>query len=413
MNVVKGYGSRNLAYCSNVHSGEQLDDVIENIISKFNAVKVQRGLTEMASGLWLSAKAAGTLVNSTDEMLRFKFALENSGMLLTSLNGFPFGNFHQKVVKKSVYLPHWGQTERLDYSQNIAKILAVCLPEGCEQGAISTLPLGYADVWSAKKHQAAVNQLIELSCFLQKLEQETGKHICFGIEMEPDCVLETTAQLVGFFQNDLLVAAGQKNIKPEHILRYIGCCFDTCHQAVINEDIQQSLTEVETAGIRICKIQISNALSAQISTEQQINQLTDLFFDARFLHQTKIFSLGKSQGKTQNITALADLSLAGLLAVFNQTESPSPKLQVKIHYHIPIHRTNFSLDFLSSTQYAILQALDYLNSHDQCRPVLEIETYTWLNFLSDKDDQNKALITGLANEFNWLQTELAKRGLLD
>jgi hypothetical protein len=72
----------------------------------------------------------------------------------------------------------------------------------------------------------------------------------------------------------------------------------------------------------------------------------------------------------------------------------------------------FSLDFLSSTQYAILQALDYLNSHDQCRPVLEIETYTWLNFVSNDNEQNNALITGLVDEFTWLQTELTERDLL-
>jgi sugar phosphate isomerase/epimerase len=410
---MNAYESKTLAYCSNVHPGEKLDDVIENIRSKFSVVKVQRGLTEMASGLWLSAKAADTLVNSTDEMSRFKRALASSGMLLTSLNGFPFGNFHQDVVKKSVYLPDWAQTERIVYSKNIATILAECLPEGCEQGAISTLPLGYANVWSHENQQIAVNQLIELSCFLQKLEQETGKHICFGIEMEPDCVLETTAQLVKFFHDDLLPVAGKMNIKPEQILRYIGCCFDTCHQAVMNENIYQSLTVIETAGIRICKIQISNALSAQITTQQQIKQLTDLFFDIKFLHQTKVFLSNKTKRQDQNIIALADLSLADLRAIFNQSKSTSSELQVKIHYHIPIHQMSFSLDFLSSTQYAILQALDYLNSHEQCRPVLEVETYTWLNFVSDKDDQNKALITGLVNEFTWLQTELVKRGLLD
>jgi hypothetical protein len=131
------------------------------------------------------------------------------------------------------------------------------------------------------------------------------------------------------------------------------------------------------------------------------------------LHQTKVFLSNNTKRQDQNIIALADLSLADLRAIFNQSKSTSSELQVKIHYHIPIHQMSFSLDFLSSTQYAILQALDYLNSHEQCRPVLEVETYTWLNFVSDKDDQNKALITGLVNEFTWLQTELVKRGLLD
>jgi hypothetical protein len=410
---MNSYAPNTLAYCSNVHPGELLDEVIDNISTKFNTVKVQRGLTEMASGLWLSAKAANSLVTSVDEMARFKSVLVTSGMQLTSLNGFPFGNFHQSVVKKSVYLPDWAQTERLVFSQNLAKILAECLPVECMQGAISTLPLGYAQEWSAIQQKNAVHQLIELSCFLEKLEQDTGKHICFGIEMEPDCVLETTAQLVTFFQDDLLLAARKKHIKPESILRYIGCCFDTCHQAVVNENIEKSLTVIESAGIRVCKIQLSNALSAHITSEQQIRQLTELFFDDKFLHQTKIVTPVKVIEQQQKVSALPDLSLPGLTAVFNQNKITSPVLQIKVHYHIPIHQITFSLDFLSSTQYAILQALDYLTSHDQCRPVLEIETYTWLNFVSDEDDQNNTLITGLVDEFTWLQTELFKRGLLE
>jgi hypothetical protein len=409
---MSNYGPHTLAYCSNVHPGEQLDEVIDNISTKFNLVKMQRGLTEMASGLWLSAKAADSLVTSSDDMARFKRSLLTSGMQLTSLNGFPYGNFHQSVVKKSVYLPDWAQTERLVYSKNLAKILAECLPEETEQGAISTLPLGYSQEWTVMQQKTAVNQLIDLSCFLEKLEQDTGKHICFGIEMEPDCVLESTAQLVKFFQDDLLPAARKKHIKPEHILRFIGCCFDTCHQAVMNENIYESLTMIESAGIRVCKIQISNALSAKISCEQQITQLTELFFDDKFLHQTKIVTPTKSSAQEQKITALADLSLPSLTAAFNQNKITSPDLQIKIHYHIPIHQMIFSLDFLSSTQYAILQALDYLNSHDQCRPVLEIETYTWLNFVSNDNEQNNALITGLVDEFTWLQTELTERDLL-
>lgn len=409
---MNNYAPDTLAYCSNVHPGEQLDEVIDNISTKFNLVREQRGLTEMASGLWLSAKAADSLITSSDDMARFKRSLLSSGMQLTSLNGFPFGDFHQSIVKKSVYLPDWAQTERLVYSKNLATVLAECLPLGCMQGAISTLPLGYAQEWSAIQQKTAVNQLIELSCFLEKLEQETGKHICFGIEMEPDCVLESTGQLVKFFQNDLLPAARKKDIKPEHILRFIGCCFDTCHQAVMNEDIYESLTAIENAGIRVCKIQISNALSAHISCERQITQLTELFFDDKFLHQTKIVTPTKSIAQEQKMTALADLSLPSLTAAFKKSNSASPELQIKIHYHIPIHQMSFSLGFLSSTQFAILQALDYLNSHEQCRPVLEIETYTWLNFVSNDNDQNNALITGLVSEFMWLQQQLTKRDLL-
>ncbi len=236
---VQQYQPMNIAYCSNVHPGETLAAVINNIRSSFTETKTKRQLTHMAAGLWLSAKAANTLVTSTNEMAVFKKVLSESGMLLTSLNGFPFGNFHQEVVKKSVYLPHWAQEERLQYSQNLATILADCLPEHTTFGAISTLPLAYKQDWSKSLHAKAISNLIQLSQFLQQLEHDTGKHICFGLEMEPDCVFETTTEFIAFFQKELIPAAQKLNISERQILRYIGCCYDTCHQAVLNENILQ------------------------------------------------------------------------------------------------------------------------------------------------------------------------------
>jgi hypothetical protein len=359
-------------------------------------------------------------------MAKFKTVLSESGMLLTSLNGFPFGDFHQAVVKKSVYLPHWAHTERLDYSKRLATILADCLPEDTTFGAISTLPLGYKQDWSGPLQAKAIAQLIDLSQFLKQLEQETGKHICFGLEMEPDCVFETTDVFVAFFQKELIPAAQQKNISKQQLLRYIGCCYDTCHQAVLHEDIPQSLHDIEAAGIRICKIQISNAVSANISTLEQVITLNELFCDAKFLHQTKVYPVSSGVSSTP-IIALPDLSVNTLTHHLtahhpainiekNESTSSSETIptayDVRVHYHIPINQQTFPVEFLSSTQHAIVDALTYLQKNDTCRPLLEIETYTWLNFLTEEDNQEAALISGLHQEFIWLEAELTKRKLL-
>ncbi|MDU0355272.1 hypothetical protein RS130_16380 [Paraglaciecola aquimarina] len=58
------YSLNDLAYCSNVHPGENVEAVIQNIQTHFVAVKQRRNLTDMASGLWLSYKAANALVSS-------------------------------------------------------------------------------------------------------------------------------------------------------------------------------------------------------------------------------------------------------------------------------------------------------------------------------------------------------------
>lgn len=399
------YTKADIAYCSNVHPGESLNKVQSNIVEHFSVVREQRNLSQMASGLWLSAKAAEQLLTDQTQLLQFKRLLQQQGVLLTSLNGFPYGDFHLAEVKQKVYFPTWAQAERLTYSKQLADILAQCLPDNINTGAISTLPLGYAAGWTAEQMQDSVNQFIELASYLKNIEKDTMKRIVFCIEMEPDCVLQSTDELVSFFTDHLLAQAENQGINSADILRYIGCCYDTCHQGVMNEDITQSLKKITNAGIEIGKIQISNAVNAELSSVKDINELTALFKDIKFLHQTKVFEQGKL------LVELADLDEHALLTVFNKHNSILP-LTAKIHYHIPINQTELPKAFLTTTQAAILATLDFLQATPKCKPYLEIETYTWLNLLHSKRQQTQQLHQGLAAEFTWLEQALAERNLL-
>ena len=397
------YHQAHIAYCSNVHPGETLDKVNNNIVEHFSAVREQRNLTKMASGLWLSAKAAEELLAEPQQLTYFKQQLQQQGMLLTSLNGFPYGDFHLAEVKQKVYLPTWAQTERLAYSQQLADILAQCLPAHISTGAISTLPLGYADGWTSEQMQRSVSQLITLAQYLKNLEHNSGKRIIFCIEMEPDCVLQSTDELVAFFTEHLLPQAKQQGCNKTDILRYIGCCYDTCHQGVMNENIEQSLTIITQAGIEIGKIQISNAVNAELTSINDIAELTSLFKDVKFLHQTKVFQ------QNNLLVELADLNEQALLTVFNEHLDALP-LIAKIHYHIPVNQNTLPKPFLSTTQTAILSTLDFLQTTPSCRPYLEIETYTWLNLIDNNSQQT--LHQGLVAEFKWLEQALAERNLL-
>jgi hypothetical protein len=418
------YSLNSLAYCSNVHPGADLQSVIDNIQRHFVAVKQKRNLNEMASGLWLSEQAAKELRQSEFVFSQFKQVLRDCGVRLTSLNGFPYGDFHQPVVKQKVYLPTWAEGERLEYTQTLASILAECLPSDEVKGAISTLPLAYAKNWSSQQQKSSIQQLISLVGFLTTLETETGKQIVICIEMEPDCVLQHTHELVQFFTNHLLPAAQQQGIAQATVLRYIGCCYDTCHQGVMGENITESLQSITQAGIQIGKIQISNAVKANLQNSSQIDQLTQLFADKKFLHQTKVFI------DNQMVNELPDLdgsSLQQASAQYFKSDIDAKQtqgLQATIHYHIPVNQTgaDLPLDFLSATQRAILQTLDFLRDNPAYRPFLEIETYTWLNFLqpgSEQEinqeyaqDKTQRLHAGFAAEFSWLEQALKERGLL-
>mgnify|MGYP006171805159 CR=1 FL=1 len=146
-----------LGYCSNVHAGESLTEVIANFSRFIAPVRQQQQLEQLDSGLWLSAAAAAELQQPT-ALLLFQQQLQLHAIRLTSLNGFPFGNFHQAKVKTSAYLPDWSEPKRLHYSKQLAVILASCLPDDCGQGVISTVPLGYQAHWTAEKQQQAEQQ---------------------------------------------------------------------------------------------------------------------------------------------------------------------------------------------------------------------------------------------------------------
>lgn len=408
------YSLNSLAYCSNVHPGADLQSVIDNIQRHFVAVKQKRNLSEMASGLWLSEQAAKELKQSKSVFSHFKQVLQDSGVRLTSLNGFPYGDFHQPVVKQKVYLPTWAEVERLEYTQTLASILAECLPSNEAKGAISTLPLAYAKDWSQQQQKSSVQQLISLVEYLTKLETDTGKQIVICIEMEPDCVLQHTHELVQFFIQDLLPAAHEYGIPQATVLRYIGCCYDTCHQGVMGENITESLQSITQAGIQIGKIQISNAVKANLQNSSQVAQLTQLFADKKFLHQTKLFSDEKM------LQELPDLDCDSLQQASEQYIKSdldgkyAQGIQATIHYHIPVNQSggDLPLDFLSATQDSILQTLDFLQNNSDHRPFLEIETYTWLNFLQQGQDKTQRLHAGFAAEFSWLEQALKERDLL-
>ncbi len=389
-----------LGYCSNVHPGESLAAVNGNLQQYLDAVRNQRDLPRMNSGLWLSHRAASELQASLATIKEFHHQLDQCSIDLITLNGFPFGDFHQQQVKSAVYQPDWSQPARYDYTLELASILASCLPEGVTEGTISTLPLGDAPGWSELHQQQAVEHLLRVSEALAQCYQETGKQIRLCLEMEPGCVLERSDQVINFFVNALEQGRQRLGFPRAWIDAHLGICFDVCHQAVMFEDVAESLSKIVDAGIVVGKVQLSSALHVPSpNTTQAIEALT-AFVEPRYLHQVRTLN---DAGEVVGASDLIDALEVGLPTVHPW----------RVHFHLPLQQASIADGVLRTTHDAVGMVLDFIAATPDFRPHLEVETYTWQVLPPaigvDSDD---GLINGIVAELNWVEQQMSTRGLL-
>src|SRR3954447_8453930 len=130
-----------LSYCTNVHPGRSLAEVVAGL-DDFT-VPVRENLGEpLAAGLWLAQPVIEELVSPGDAVERFASGIADRGLTCFTLNAFPYGDFHGPRVKENVYIPDWADPRRLEYTSRCAEVLARLMPVGCE-GSISTVPLGF------------------------------------------------------------------------------------------------------------------------------------------------------------------------------------------------------------------------------------------------------------------------------
>ncbi|OOV93941.1 metabolite traffic protein EboE [Pseudomonas sp. MF4836] len=387
-----------IGYCGNVHPTPELAGLRASIESDFQGVRRLRGLSQQDSGLWISARAVAELQQPTARRQFFEL-LQRSGLRLTSLNGFPYGRFHEGAVKAEVYRPHWADPQRLDYSLQLARLLADALPPDCTQGVMSSVPLGYAAHWNQALQHSAEQQLRQLTAGLARLYQESGKKIRLCLEMEPDCVLESTGQAIAFFQHWQATDPHQE---------YLALCFDVCHQAVLFEDCYQSLHRLQQAGVPVGKIQLSSAMVCQLPAAEHprraaVVQALGDFAEVVYLHQVKARDV---QGRL--------LSWPDLPAVLQDiAQGRVLEAELRIHFHVPLFSEQLLLPELSGSQGALAQTFDYLAEHPALRPVLEVETYSW-GVLPEplRPDSAAAQLQGIARELQWVEEQLRARQLL-
>ncbi|GAB1508659.1 metabolite traffic protein EboE [Actinophytocola sp. KF-1] len=368
-----------LSYCTNVHPAEDLAGVLAQLDRYAEPVRRLVGVDVLGLGLWLPAALAGELAAAPGLRARLRAELDARGLEVYTLNAFPYGGFHDDVVKHSVYRPEWTDEARLRYTLDCATVLADLLPDSAAYGSISTLPLAWRTPWSAEDDEAATAALTSLTSALSAMADANGRPIRLAVEPEPGCVLDTVADAVAW-------------LAPRVDPRYIGLCLDTCHLAVSFADPAATVAEIYRSGLEVVKVQASAALQVEDPDTAPARVALADFTEPRYLHQVR--------ERTPSGAVLAADDLPQAL-----TELPG-RNPWRVHFHVPLHARPAAP--LSATTDVLRTAITTLASTvDGALPHVEVETYTW-SVLPETagGGGDTALIRGIAAELRWAAANL-------
>ncbi|HZJ19923.1 MAG TPA: metabolite traffic protein EboE [Pricia sp.] len=363
-----------LTYCTNIHPGQDWMTTFDSL--KRHVPKIKSRVAKdkpFGLGLRLSNKASEEL-GLGEKLMEFRKWLSDNEVYVFTMNGFPYGNFHDERVKDLVHAPDWTTDERVTYTKRLFHQLSMVLPEDME-GGISTSPISYkywhpSDDATKKAFTKGAENLTEIILHLYHLEAETGKYLHLDIEPEPDGMLENSDEVIQLFSDYLLPIAkpilkntlGKNDAEAmELIHRYITICYDICHFSLAFEEPEATFPKFAKAGIKIGKIQVSAAL--KILSDSSGNDANwkalSLFNEPTYLHQV-------TEKVDDTVTTYNDLPI--VLA------DKKPFEELRAHFHVPIFLEQFGV--LHSTQDHILKVIEYLKNNAVSQH-LEIETYTW------------------------------------
>lgn len=379
-----------LAYCTNIHRGQDWPETFQTLKQYTLAVRdrVASG-KPFAIGLRLSNQAALQL-SDRPALTAFQRWLEEENCYVFTINGFPYGTFHGGRVKELAYVPDWTTADRVAYTNRLFDLLAELTPPGVG-GSVSTVPGSFkpliktqdqvksmrANLWRTVEHIAA-------------LGQKSGKLLHLGLEPEPLCYLETSAETVEFMQQMQQDRPGDDRLK-----RFLGVNYDCCHLAVEYEKPEAALERLTSNGIRISKLHFSSAMKVVPTAETKA--ALQAFVDPVYYHQVV------AQNHNGILTRYLDLDEALKPA----TAGTEREVEWRIHFHVPLHCN--SSPVFDTTADHLLGVMDILQKNPALCSHIEMETYTWE--VLPPELKNRSVVDQLAGEYEWTLKHMAARGL--
>ncbi len=383
-----------LTYCTNVHRGESWPETLAALERHTLAVRDKVCLGKpFGIGLRLSERAAIEL-NERAERLHFQRWLEKNSCYVFTINGFPYGQFHGTRVKEQVYRPDWTSPERVAYTNLLFNLLAEMVPPGIA-GSVSTLPGSFKEFYPSPEALKTIRQNLWLTVeHIARVGEKTGRQLHLGLEPEPLCLLESSAETIHLFEH-----FRAEHPRDERLAAHLGVNYDTCHFAVGFEEPQNALPCLVNQGIKISKIHLSSALQVR-PTLEACEALKD-FSDDVYLHQVV------ERDELGNRKIYRDLPDALGIAARRLATDEWPLPEWRIHFHVPLHAP--AAPPFENTNDHLLGVLDLLQIEPQLCSHLEMETYTWEVLPPELKSHDVA--DQLAQEYEWTLGQLKTRGL--
>jgi hypothetical protein len=388
-----------LAYCTNIHRGETWAETFDSL--KNYALAVREKVyphAPFAIGLRLSQQAAVEL-SERKTVRAFQRWLAKNNCYVFTLNGFPFGKFHGAQIKEQVYRPDWTSPDRLNYTNLLFELLAQLLPEGIE-GSVSTLPGSFKSFIQNDEQRNLIRKNI-WACveYISNVSQKTKRKLHLGLEPEPLCLLENSAETILFFEQ---LRAEHKN--DSRLDEFLGVNYDCCHFAIEFEQPKIALAAFQNAGIKISKIHLSSALKADPLRRKTLIALKK-FADDVYLHQVIACAANGTKKMTRDLPAA--LAEQWKLEMGKHKRYKKFFSEWRIHFHVPLHAP--AVAPFANTNDHLLGVLDLLAENPNLCSHLEMETYTWEVLPPELKSRN--VVEQLVAEYDWTLARLAERGL--
>jgi hypothetical protein len=223
------------------------------------------------------------------------------------------------------------------------------------------------------------------------VSEASGRMLHLGLEPEPLCYLETTAETVRFFDQ-------LRDDRPtDHRIEFhLGVNYDACHLAVEFEAPDAALARLRKNAIKLSKIHLSSALKVRAGTEAL--QALGAFADDTYFHQivTK-----DARDTIRRFCDLPEFLAEAAMARFDPGE------EWRVHFHIPLHATP-GRPFRGTTDH-LLGVMDAVAAEPGLCRHFEMETYTWE--VMPLELRQGSVVDQLVAEYRWTLARFAERGI--